>query len=278
MTHVSPSDFLTRRVCLRVDGMEGVPVRRDLAYAPPDGGRTMDVYSPSSGDQPADGWPAVIIVSGFPGARERHPPAVTYKDIGWTVSMCQLVASSGMAAIAYTNRDPAADLSALLDHLHASAGLLQIDAARTGIIAVSGNVPTALTPVMQDAARPVVCAVFGYGCLLDLDDATEVADAAREFGFANPGAGRTMADLRRDVPLLVIRAGRDQFPAMNRSIDSFVLGGLAANLPMTLVNHAEGSHAFDLFDDSRPTREILRQALRFLRHHLTAEGQEVGAT
>jgi hypothetical protein len=131
---------------------------------------------------------------------------------------------------------------------------------------------------MQDAARPVVCAVFGYGCLLDLDDATDVADAAREFGFANPGAGRTMADLRRDVPLLVIRAGRDQFPAMNRSIDSFVLGGLAANLPMTLVNHAEGSHAFDLFDDSRPTREILRQALRFLRHHLTAEGQEVGAT
>jgi hypothetical protein len=56
-----------------------------------------------------------------------------------------------------------------------------------------------------------------------------VADAARQFGFANPGGGRTVADLRRDVPLLITRAGRDQFPAMNASIDRFIRQGLVEN-------------------------------------------------
>jgi hypothetical protein len=41
---------------------------------------------------------------------------------------------------------------------------------------------------------------------------------------------------------------------------------------MTFINHPEGPHAFDLFDDSRTSRDVVRQALSFLRQHLTAEG------
>lgn len=270
MTQVPPSDFFTRRVCLQLDGMDAVMVRRDVTYGPADHDRRFDLYYPPG--QTADKrWPAVIIVAGYPGTMEPRPTAMTYKEIGWTVSMCQLIALSGMVAIAYTNRDPAADLRALFEHVHERAASLRIDPAKVGVIAVSGNVPTALTTIMQDASRTPACAVFGYGCFLDLDGATDVADAARQFGFANPGAGRTVADLRRDVPLLITRAGRDQFPAMNASIDSFIRQGLRENLPITVVNHAEGPHAFDLFDDSRTSRDILRQTLRFLRQHLTPE-------
>jgi hypothetical protein len=271
MTQVPASDIFTRRVCLQLAGMDDVTVRRDLAYGPPDGHLGMDVYYPP-GATDDERWPAVIIVAGYPGTMEPRPTTLTYKEIGWTVSMCQLIALSGMVAIAYTNRDPVADLQALFEHIQEGAGSLWIDAARVGIIAVSGNVPTALSTIMNDATRPPACAVFGYGCLLDLDDTTYVADAARQFGFANPGLHRAITDLRRDVPLLIIRAGRDQFPGMNASIDSFIRQGLVENLPITLVNHAEGPHAFDLFDDSRTSRDILRQTLRFLRQHLTAEG------
>lgn len=269
MTQGPPSDSFTRRVCLQLDGMDDVTVRRDVAYGPPDGRLSMDVYYPP--DQTDDGrWPAVIIVAGYPGTLEPRPTTLTYKEIGWTVSMCQLIARSGMVAIAYTNRDPVADLQALFEHVHHGAGPLRIDPARIGVLAVSGNVPTALTTIMQDASRTPACAVFGYGCLLDLDGATDVAHAARQFGFANPGVGRTLADIRQDVPLLITRAGRDQFPAMNASIDRFLRHGLIENLPMTFVNHAEGPHAFDLFDDSRTSRDIVRLTLRFLRQHLTA--------
>lgn len=269
MAQVPPSDIFTRRVCLQLEGMDAVTVRRDVAYGPPDPHRRFDVYYPPG--QTDDGWPTVITVAGYPGTMEPRPTPLTYKEIGWTVSMCQLIALSGMAAIAYTNRDPVTDLRTLFEHVHEAAGALQIDPARVGVVAVSGNVPTALTTIMQDSGRTPACAVFGYGCLLDLDGATDVADAAKQFGFANPGAGRTVADLRRDVPLLITRAGRDQFPAMNASTDRFIRQALIQNLPITLVNHAEGPHAFDLFDDSRTSRDIVRQTLWFLRQHLTAE-------
>ena len=260
--------------------MNAVTVRRDLTYGPTDRHHRFDLYYPPG--ESDDGatvakvaadkrWPAVLIVAGFPGTMEPRRTPLTYKEIGWTVSMCQLIALSGMVAIAYTNHDPVTDLRTLFEHLHKGAASLNIDPARVGVVAVSGNVPTALTTIMKDAARPPACAVFGYGCLLDLDGATDVADAAKQFGFANPGAGRTVADLRRDVPLLITRAGRDQFPAMNASIDRFIRHGLIENLPISFVNHAEGPHAFDLFDASRTSREIVRQTLRFLRQHLTAE-------
>lgn len=268
MAQLPPSDIFTRRVCLQLHGMDTVSVRRDIPYGPPN--RVMDVHYPS-GEPNDGGWPVVIVVAGYPGTMEPRPTQLTYKEIGWTVSMCQLIALSGMAAIAYTNRDPVADLRALFEHVHDCAEPFGFDASRIGVIAVSGNVPTALTTLMRDASHTPACAVFGYGCLLDLDGSTCVSDTASQFGFANPGAGRTIADLRRDVPLLITRAGRDQFPAMNASIDNFVRQGLEQNLPITLVNHPEGPHAFDLFDDSRTSRDILRQTLRFLQQHLTAE-------
>ena len=272
MTQVPPSDLFTRRVCLRLDGMDAIPVRRDIAYGPTDRGLRSDLYYPP--DETGNGrWPAVIIVAGYPGTMEPRVTTLTYKEIGWTVSMCQLIALSGIVAIAYANHDdPVADLQALFEHLHECAEPLRIDPSRVGVLAASGNVPTALTTIMQDARRPPACAVFNCGCLLDLDGATDVADAARQFGFADPVSGRTVADLRRDVPLLILRAGRDQFPATNASMDRFIRQGLVENLPITFVNHSEGPHAFDLFDDSRTSRDIVRQTLQFLRQHLTAEG------
>ena len=270
MADAPPPDLFTRRVCLRREAMDLVPVRRDIPYGhPTDDRRVMDVYYPLGESE--GGWPVVVIVVGYPGTLEPRPTPLRYKETGWTVSTAQLIASAGMAAVAYANCEPVADLRALLDDLPTQAAPLHLDASRLGIMAVSGNVPTALTAILRTAERPPACAVFGCGCLLDLDGATDVAEASRQFGFANACAGLTLGDFRRDVPLFVSRAGKDQFPAMNASIDRFVTRALAANLPITLVNHAEGPHGFDLFDDSRTSRDIVRQTLRFLRQHLTPE-------
>lgn len=252
---------MTRRICLQLDGMDAVIVRRDVECVATDAGPlTQDFYYPP--ERPAGGnWPAVIIVAGYPGP---------YKNLGWTVSMAQLVAVSGMVAVAYTDREPLSDLQAVFLHLQEHAPSLQVDASRVGVVAVSGNVPTALAALMQHASRPPACAVFGYGYMLDLDGSTEVADAAARWRFANPCEGKTVAELRQDVPLFIARAGRDEFPGVNASIDSFLRHALRANLPLTLVNYPEGAHAFDLFDDSPTSREIVLRSLRFLQHHLVA--------
>jgi acetyl esterase/lipase len=251
--------------------MDAIAVRREVAFGPTDRNLRLDLYYPP--DETDSGrWPAVIIVAGYPGTMEPRVTHLAYKEIGWTVSMCQLIALSGIVALAYANHDdPVADLQALFEHIHEGAETLRIDPARVGVVAASGNVPTALTTIMQDARRTPACAVFDCGCFLDLDGATDVADAARQFRFANPVGGRTVADVRRDVPLFIMRAGRDQFPAANASADRFIRQGLVQNLPITFVNHAEGPHAFDLLDDSRTSRDIVRQILQFLRQHLTAE-------
>ena len=104
--------------------------------------------------------------------------------------------------------------------------------------------------------------------MLDLDGATGVADAARAFGFVNPCAGRSFEDLRKDVPFFLARAGQDEMPRLNETLDRFVAGALGSNLPITLTNHATGPHAFDLFHDSAASREAVRQTLAFLRSHL----------
>jgi hypothetical protein len=40
---------------------------------------------------------------------------------------------------------------------------------------------------------------------------------------------------------------------------------LSRNLPVTVVNHHNGPHAFDLFDNSAASGDVVRQTLEFLR-------------
>ena len=100
-----------------------------------------------------------------------------------------------------------------------------------------------------------------------------IAGAAKQFGFANACAGRSVEDVSATIPLFVARAGQEQMPGLNPALDRFVANALARNLPLTLVNHADGPHAFDLFHDSDTTREIIRQVLGFLRFHLVRDKQ-----
>jgi acetyl esterase/lipase len=103
--------------------------------------------------------------------------------------------------------------------------------------------------------------------MLDGDGSTAVADAAKQFGFANPTAGRTIADVA-DVPIFLVRAGKDEFPGVNESIDRFVRQAMERNLPLSFVNHPHVPHAFDLVDDGDDTRAIIQQIVDFLRQHL----------
>lgn len=249
---------------VEVDGMESVTVARDIEYRTTESGPlSIDLYSPPS-SAPGARRPAVLFVFGFPGSMFGGG----FKQMAGYVSWARLVAASGMVGVTYTYVDPVADLRALLAHLRASAESLGIDETRLGLWAGSGNVPTALSLLMDEGGDAFRCAALCYGYMLDAGGSTEVADAAARFGFANPSAGRRVADLPRSLPLFVARAGRDQTPHVNQSIDAFVAGALAHNLPVTLVNHAAGPHSFDLFDDSEASRDTVRRILSFLRFHL----------
>ena len=267
MTERPPRHETTLRpLVYRIAGMESVPVRRNVVYRAHRGRPLgLDVYAPRDGRRPL---PAVIFVIGYSDEGSMPRLGCPFKEMESYVNWAQLVAASGMVGITYTNVEPAADVHAVIAYVAAHAVELGVDARRIAVWACSGNVPVALSTLLVDAPVKVTCAAFCYGLMLDVAGTTYVADAAKAFGFDNPCAGRTIDDVATDVPLFVARAGRDAIAHLNDTIDAFVARSLARNLPVTLVNHADGPHAFDVVDDSEASREIIRDILRFFRFHL----------
>jgi hypothetical protein len=269
-----PDGIAERVVVHGVPGMDAVKVLREVEFESDGGALKMDVYLPRGSEEGARA-PAVVIVAGFPDAGFEAKVGRRFKETGSSVSWGRLLAASGVAAVAYTNREPSKDVHALLRHLRRDAGALGLDAGRLGLWASSGNVPVALSVLMSEGGERLTseggrlkCAALFYGYTLDAGGAHAVEEASRAWGFANPCAGRSARDLPARTPQFVVRAGRDEMPGLNEALDRFASEALALNLPVTFVNHAEGPHAFDLFDEGETTREVIRQALAFLRFNL----------
>jgi len=271
MTQESQRHEITKKaVVYRMPGTEAVTAQRDVAYRVTEAGTLdMDLYSPPDSKSGAR-RPAVVFVLGFSDLGAEKILGCQFREMESYVSWARLVAASGMVAITYTNREPAPDLRALLQCVRQNAESLGVDEARIGVWACSGNVPLALSLLMQEGSDHLRCAALLYGYTMDLDGSTGVAEAARTRGFVNPCAGKSLEDLSPDVPLFVARAGADKMPGLNEALDRFLVKALGRNLPVTFVNHATGPHAFDLFDDSETSRDVIRQVLRFLRCHLLA--------
>ena len=265
-----PEHISKKALVYRIPGMDGLPIRRDLAYRATDAGvLTMDIYYPPAVEDGARA-PTVVVVAGYPDPGFRRVVGCEFKEMRSSVSWAQLMAASGLAAITYTNREPAADLHTLLRYVRQNSAALGIDGDRIGVWANSGNVPLALSVLMQEGSDYLKCAVLCYGYMLDLEGAAGVAEAARKFGFVNPCAGKSVADLPKGLPLFVVRAGEDRMPRLNETIDRFLGEALTQNLPLTFANHPAAPHAFDLFDDGGASRRIIKEILAFMRFHLLA--------
>lgn len=262
-------EITTKRVLYEAPGVDAVTVRRNVVYAAGDAGDlTMDLYFPP-GAASGDRLPAVLFVLGYSDIGGRKLFGCSFKEWESFISWARLVAASGLVGITYsTGENPAADAQAVLRHIRENAADLGVDESRIGLWACSGHVPNALAVLMEDDSPGLRCAALLYGFTLDLEGSSAVADAAATSKFVNPAAGRSVADLSRDRPLFLVRAGRDEAPHLNEAMDRFLAGALAAGLPVTLVHHPTAPHAFDVADDSAASRAVIRQLLAFLQAHL----------
>jgi dienelactone hydrolase len=221
----------------------------------------MDVYYPP---MPTTGQPpTVLLPMAYPD------PTGGVRSFGPVTSWARLIAASGMAAVIYGAEVPDEDVHAVLRHLRSDSEALGVDAERLGLFATSAHVTVALSVLMRDTR--VKCAALLYGYTLDMDGSTTVADMGRQYGFVNACAGKSVDDVPDTVPILLVRAGRDQFPGLNQALDKIIARALVRNLPVSLINHPTGAHAFDMDENTPMSRAIVQQVLRFLVVHLKAD-------
>jgi hypothetical protein len=224
-------------VVFEVPGDDRVEVRKGIEIA----GMTADVYSPR--DRKSDS--VMVMVSGYAEEGYKRVLGCSFLDMRHTISWARLFAGYGFTAIAYANREPIADATAIVRSV-------RNDYHNVAVWATSGSGPVGL-----NAAREADCALLLYPYTLG------VADAAAQFHFSDPALGAD--DVNWNVPMFIGRAGKDPCPGLNDELDRFVAGGLKRGLPLTLVNHPDGPHAFDLFDDSDMSRHVVEQAIDLLR-------------
>jgi dienelactone hydrolase len=267
MADHSPTTLAARPVVYTMAGVSDV-TRDTLSYLSSAGtSLPFDVYRPPGGAH-GPPWPAVVLVTGYGDAGMRRVFGCSAREMGAFTSWARLLAASGMAAVAYENEQPALDARAAFDHVRTAGASLGLDATRIGVWSCSGHAPMALAMLMNEP--DITCTTLLYPYLLDIGGHTEVEDAAATFRFVTPAAGRTPGDLPERCPLLIARAGGDTMPGLNDSLDRFAAAALAANRPVTVVNHPPAPHAFDLTDDTRESHRVIQGVLQFLATHLDA--------
>jgi acetyl esterase/lipase len=255
--------FVRMRIVHTVPGMDAVRLHRDVVYRTVDGQQlNADVYSPSGVEQRR---PAVVLVHGGP------IPRLGARRMGVFTSYGELLAASGFVAVTFDHRflspaaigDAADDVSALLAFVRANADDLGVDERRLSIWAFSGGGPL-LAPALRE--RPDwLRALVAYYAVLDVqppppgrDDSD--SNVLRTFSVVDA----LSADASDAPPILVARAGLDN-PALNGTIDRFVLRALDVGATIDLMNHPAGRHSFDILDDDKRSREIIRRTVVFLR-------------
>jgi len=237
-----------------------VTVRSEIVGDP---GLTVDLYyPPTAGEEPN---PVVVFVLAYPDATPLGP----MKDEDFYTSWARLVAAEGFVGVLYETSDPEPDLATVLSFLSEEAASLRIDPSRLGFWSCSANTALALKYARTRVGVPPAAFVAYYG-LMPTPDAYQAAandSSSARWGFSLPGY-RDGESYPTDLPMFVVRAGRDREPEILHSIDHFTAFAFQQNLALTVRNYPEGHHTFDVDDDTEETRAIIKQTLDFFQTHL----------
>jgi acetyl esterase/lipase len=261
-------------VVYKVPGMDKVKVVQNLKYTKTDDPNIlMDIYLPpdvASGDK----RPAVIFIHG--GVKTEYTP----KDWGVYTTWGRLVAASGFVGVTFTHRlaypdksleNAAQDVRAAIDYVRANADKYNIDKDRICLIAYSAGGP--LLSLAMRGDTPFVRCLVGFYAFMDVQQSDYRKTESTETLKAFSPITYLQKDASKIPPIFIARAGRDEVPTMDDSIDRFVTEALARNIAFNLANHPQGVHGFDNQNDDERSREIIRGALAFMQIHLNATGR-----
>jgi len=266
-------EIVNAPVVMTLPGMDAVTVLANQRYASAsDANLLMDVYQPP-GLKADERRPVVFFIHGGAGSESRP------KDWGIYKSWGRLAAASGFIGVTFTHRlgypkpllaESAQDVGEAMDFVRTNAARLHADPDRVCLAAYSAGGP--LLTMGLDEKRPQVRCLVAFYAFLDVQQSNlhrdnEPAARVRAFSMIEH-LGEPRA---RSIPMFIARAGRDEIPTMNDSIDRFIARAVRENANVVVWNHPTGVHGFDNQNDDPRSREIIAAALGFMGTHLRGQ-------
>ena len=258
-----------RVVALKLPGMEDVIIKRDIPYLNNSISiRKMDIYYPPKFDFNKK-IPAIVFISGASDSSMVKLVSSPFRKYSQYTSWCKLVAASGMAAIVYETFDSKNDLISLTEYLISDQQNLSIERNNIGAFVCSGHTPTAAAYLLNSSSI-FNCAVLYYGFFLtqDGENLSTIESMFKQMGFQKPPILPDPTNWKKDVPLLIVRAGQDNVPNLNQSMQSFLNHAIKYNMPITLFNYPNGPHGFEVYTNNETTIQIIENTLEFWKVNL----------
>jgi dienelactone hydrolase len=249
--------------------MDDVIIKRDIPYQDIGGSPLkMDIYYPPDFDFKSK-IPAVIIVLGYPDVAGKKLLGSEFKNYIQLVSWCKIISASGMAGIVYESVNPEKDIIALSNYLKTNEDEVKIDINKIGAWTCSAHTPTTISYILNGADNIFKCAVVYYGFFLtnDFKYLPQIDTLSQNMGFKTPRLSEPTV-WRKDVPIMIVRAGKDNVPYINQTLSSFYDQALSQDLSITLINYQNGVHGFDAALDNETTRQIIKTTLEFWKLYL----------
>jgi acetyl esterase/lipase len=239
-----PTRAVEGGIVYSIPGMELIPpTHTDISYSADNENFKLDVYAPS-GLAPDTRLPAVVFVHGGASAQrnlKEHPQYVSWG---------KLMAASGLIAVTFNWEAPEpSGVEQAIAYVHEHAAEFQIDGERLCIFAVSAGVSAGFTVALQEM-RPYLRCLVGY--------------------YGNPSRALewiTSQDASQLPPILLVKAAQDD-PTLIAGTDRFASELTSRDVPVTVLLHENGEHAFDIRDNDDRSREIIEQTLEFIKRSL----------
>jgi acetyl esterase/lipase len=257
-------------VVYSVPGMNQAVVRASVVFdnslATP---LALDAYLPRD-LRKGERRPAIIFISGAERVRQWL----------WFVTWGQLAAAHGMIGIVPDKRyqrgldsvrNGTADTEKLLAFLGTQGDSLGVDPTRICLWTFSAGGRLTSVGLQSDKTnvQAVRCLVSFYGVLDMSGEVSSITNETERETFLKryspvQAIESLVASGAKPPPVFIARAGKD-VAFINNGIDRFVATGLRLNIPITVMNYADGDHGFDGFNDTSESRAIIKAALRWVQ-------------
>jgi acetyl esterase/lipase len=260
-----------RRIVHKIPGMDNVHIQKNIPYKQDAGVElNLDLYRPAQGVE-NNFIPGVLIVPSGPLKRfEKYPPKEWENVISWA----RLFAASGLGSVTIDHRFFSVGHLPLASHdvrdavyfVHAHAPKFSLDPNRLCLLTFWGGGLLIHFAILENPVF-LKCLVL-YSPLLDMREMKRYQKVLPEDVMDAYSPGKCMSATNQlTLPIFLARARLDSKP-LTASIDAFLVNATLRGVPLEVMCHETGRHAFEIRDDNARSHAIIERTIAFVKEHM----------